>query len=250
MGAARTYRTTAVVLSKTKLKETDLILTLLDESGSQVRAVAKGARKPGSRTAARCEVFCTADLLLARGRSLDVVSQAELVSAPLGSAPSLEALTAASAVADIARLCSFEDARDPFVFAITRSALDHVGACGADAPHLDVIVAAYVFKLLSHVGYRPVLDACASCADPAPSHFSAMAGGLVCASCASTIPGAEPLEPGMADWLRSLIGLTFDELSAAPIEAFCASMLLAHAHVWAATHLDCRLRSLEFMLGR
>lgn len=250
MGAARTYRTTAVVLSKTKLKETDLILTLLDESGCQVRAVAKGARKPGSRTAARCEVFCTVDLLLARGRSLDVVSQVELVSAPLGPAPSLEALTAASAIADIARLCSFEDARDPFVHAITRSALAHVGACGADAPHLDVITAAYVFKLLSHVGYRPVLDACAACGDPAPTRFSAAAGGLVCASCATTIAGSKPLEPGMADWLRSLIGLTFDELAAAPVDAFRASLLLAHAHVWAATHLDCRLRSLEFMLGR
>ena len=29
-----------------------------------------------------------------------------------------------------------------------------------------------------------------------------------------------------------------------------ATFLLALAHVWAATHLDARLRALEFMLGR
>ena len=84
MAGSRTYRTKVLVLDKTKLKETDLILTMLDERGRQVRAVAKGARKPGGRLAARCELFCTVDMLLAHGRSLDVVSQAELMEAPLG----------------------------------------------------------------------------------------------------------------------------------------------------------------------
>ena len=97
MAGSRTYRTKVLVLDKTKLKETDLILTMLDERGRQVRAVAKGARKPGGRLAARCEMFCTVDLLLAHGRSLDVVSQAELMEAPLGAAPDYEMTCAASA---------------------------------------------------------------------------------------------------------------------------------------------------------
>ena len=59
MAGSRTYRTKVLVLDKTKFKETDLILTMLDERGRQVRAVAKGARKPGGRLAARCELFCT-----------------------------------------------------------------------------------------------------------------------------------------------------------------------------------------------
>ena len=52
MASPRTYRTRAIVLDKTKLGESDLILELLAENGSLVRAVAKGARKPGSRLAA------------------------------------------------------------------------------------------------------------------------------------------------------------------------------------------------------
>ena len=56
MAGGRTYRERALVLDKTKLHETDLIYTLLAENGRQVRAVGKGARKPGSRLAARCEV--------------------------------------------------------------------------------------------------------------------------------------------------------------------------------------------------
>ena len=38
MAGSRTYRTRAIVLDKVKLKETDLILTLLAETGRQVQA--------------------------------------------------------------------------------------------------------------------------------------------------------------------------------------------------------------------
>ena len=176
MAGSRTYRTKVLVLDKTKLKETDLILTMLDERGRQVRAVAKGARKPGGRLAARCELFCTVDMLLAHGRSLDVVSQAELMEAPLGVAPDYEMTCAASAIAEVARVCSFEDAEDPFTFAITQRALTLVGS-GLDSAHMDLLVAAYVFKLLSHVGYRPDFSACVLCGDPMLSYFSPQAGG-------------------------------------------------------------------------
>lgn len=175
MAGSRTYRTKVLVLDKTKLKETDLILTMLDERGRQVRAVAKGARKPGGRLAARCELFCTVDMLLAHGRSLDVVSQAELMEAPLGAAPDYETTCAASAIAEVARVCSFEDAEDPFTFAITQRALALVGG-GLDTAHMDLLVAAYVFKLLSHVGYRPDFSACVLCGDPMLSYFSPPGG--------------------------------------------------------------------------
>ncbi len=250
MSQPRTYRTRVIVLDKVKLKETDLILTLLAESGEQIQAVAKGARKPGGRLAARCELFCCVDLLLAHGRSLDVVSQAELLESPLGAAPGYTQLMAASAVAEVAKHCSYEDSHDAFVFPITARALDLLGELDEGDAHLDLLVAAYVFKLLAHIGYRPDYQTCVACGDTALSYFSPSAGGLLCASCAASIAGAEPIDDVTVNWLRSLITLRFDELVAAPIDASMAASLLALAHSWAATHLDCRLRSLEFACGR
>lgn len=255
MAGSRTYRTKAIVLDKTKLKETDLILTLVGESGRQIRAVAKGARKPGSRLAARCELCCEVDVLLAHGRNLDIVSQADLIAAPLGAQPSYELLTAASAVAEVAEKCTYEDAEDPFVYAITRAALAHLAAAGMDAPaqspaHLDLLVAAYIFKLLSHVGYRPDYSACVACGDPSLGYFSAQAGGLLCASCASGVPGCEPVDTNLARWLEGLVSMRFSELAIAPIDSHTAAHVLGLAHLWAATHLECRLRALEFLLGR
>ena len=241
MAGGRTYRERALVLDKTKLRETDLIYTLLAENGRQIRAVGKGARKPGSRRAARCEVGCT----------VDVIAEATLDTAPLGASPDLELLSAAAAVADIARACSFEDAEDPFVFPITERALAVLGgAAGAlDGAHLDLVVAAYTFKLLAHLGYRPDFSACVLCGDEEVSYFSAQAGGLICASCAASVPGAEAVDAALVGWFRALMALRFDELAAAAIDAPTAALLLAFAHGWAATHLDARLRGLEFLLG-
>lgn len=254
MAGSRTYRTKAIVLDKTKLKETDLILTLVGESGRQIRAVAKGARKPGSRLAARCELCCEVDVLFAHGRNLDIVSQADLIASPLGAQPSYELLTAASAVAEVAETCTYEDAEDPFVYAITRAVLAHLAAAASDAlaqspAHLDLLVAAYIFKLLSHVGYRPDYSACVACGDPSPGYFSAQVGGLLCASCASGVPGCEPVDANMARWLEGIVSMRFSELAIAPIDSHTAAHVLGLAHLWAATHLECRLRALEFLLG-
>ena len=248
MGGSRTYRETCIVLDKTKLKETDLILTLLARDGRQIRAVAKGARKPGSRLAARCELASTVDLLLARGRALDIVSQAELMAAPLGAAPSFERLSAAAAILEVSALSCFEDATDPFIFPITERALQVAGTL-EPGPALDVVVAAYIFKLLSHIGYRPDLRSCVACGDEAVTFFSPAAGGLLCASCAASVPGAEEIDANEARWLAALISQRFDELARAAPDRATATLLLALAHTWAATHLDARLRALEFLLG-
>ena len=70
------YRAHALVLRKTKLGETDAIVTLLAEDGRELRAVAKGLRKPGSKLGGVLEPFTEVSLLLHTGRSLDVVSEA------------------------------------------------------------------------------------------------------------------------------------------------------------------------------
>lgn len=81
--AQPTYSLRALVLRRTKLGESDLILTLLSEDGSQKRAVAKGARRPKSSFAARTEPFCVIDAPVRdRARSLDILKEARLVAGP------------------------------------------------------------------------------------------------------------------------------------------------------------------------
>lgn len=234
------------MLSRTKLAEQDLIITMIDAHGEQVRAVAKGARKPGSRLAARTELFVEADLLIAQGRSLGIITEAEVIDAHVGVRGDVERVACASAICEVARLTCYEDAQDPFLFALLERTLT---ACeqATSRAHLQMVVAAYVFKAVAHCGWHPVLDVCVSCGEALPSRFCVRAGGVLCESCARDIEDALPITTHTLSWIGALIGLTFDALLNASIDAHTASELLDVAHRWAATHLEARLRAMEFL---
>src|SRR5919198_1265913 len=77
MRRQRLYRTPAIVLKRMDLREADRILTLYTRDYGKLRAVAKGVRRTTSRSAGHLELFTLADVLLAQGRELDVISQAD-----------------------------------------------------------------------------------------------------------------------------------------------------------------------------
>lgn len=256
MARARTYPVEAVVLQRIRMGESDLALTLLCDDGQQRRAVAKGARKPQGRLAGRVQLFSETRFLMARGRSLDVVAEATLKDPHTAVTASPDGVEAASAVCEVARHTSFEDAGDPFLYALLRRTLRAVGeALEADGPRdglgprTGLVVAAYTFKVTSHQGWRPATEACVECGDPSPTWFSAAAGGALCESCAHGVAGAAFGGSTGAAWVGSLVGLTFDELLRAPVDRTTSDWLLEQAHLWAATQLDARLRAFEFLLG-
>lgn len=248
MPSRKTYRTKAIVLDRTPLAEQDLILTLLAESGEELRAVAKGARKPGGRLAARSELFCETDFLLAKGRSLDIVSEASVIEAHPKLRGDLDRVSAASAICEVARLSCFADAEDPFLYPICSRALRACEEASSQAK-LDLVVAAYVLKVLAHAGWRPQLGGCVLCGDDETSYLSISAGGALCSSCAKDVADAELVAPSMLAWLTTLIRSTFDDLLEMDTDLMTSSSLVGFAHLWAATHLDARLRATEFYLS-
>ena len=67
------------MLRTQKLGEADRIITVLGRNSGRIRAVAKGVRRTKSRFGARLEPFTHVDLMLHAGRSLDVITQAEIL---------------------------------------------------------------------------------------------------------------------------------------------------------------------------
>ncbi len=77
MRRVRVYTTEAIVLKRQNLGEADRIVTLYTPDEGKLRAVAKGVRRPASRLAGHLELFSLSLVQLARGRELDVLTQAE-----------------------------------------------------------------------------------------------------------------------------------------------------------------------------
>ena len=155
--AQSTYNARVLVLRKTKLGESDLILSLLAQDGSQIRAVAKGARKPTSQFSSRLELYSQADVLLAQGRSLDIVKEARLVAGNAALRESMELAACAAPIVELLDRITQPGLEVPKLFPLTQTALDVLAS--ADSAHGPAICAAWLLKAFAFLGIRPSLDA-------------------------------------------------------------------------------------------
>ena len=147
------YPLTALVLRKTKLGESDLIVSLLAEDGSHVRAVAKGARKPGSKLAARVEPYVSLDLLLHTGKSLEIIQEARTVKARAAIRSDFDRGAAAAVVVDLLNTIAVEGQAEPRLFALAGTTLDAIERAPVDA--LPRLVTGFLLKAMAMHGYRP-----------------------------------------------------------------------------------------------
>jgi DNA repair protein RecO (recombination protein O) len=153
------YKTDALVLRKTKLAETDLILTLVAADGSQKRAVAKGGRKPGSKLCGLSEPFVVLRGLFHEGRSLDILREAHLLDANYELRSEYERAVAAGICADFLTGATEPGEEVARLFDLSRMTLAELASAETDV--LMVLVLAFLLKAMALLGYSPQYEVCA-----------------------------------------------------------------------------------------
>lgn len=252
--ASPTYPLRALVLRRTKLGESDVICTLLSSDGSQVRAVAKGARKPTSAFASRLEVYAVCDLLLARGKTLDIIKEARLVEGNAHLRCALAMMEAAAPMVELLDRTTQAGLADARLFDMTCKALDTLKE--TDEAQTRVVCAAHLFKALAILGFRPRLDACVECGRPlslenAPERvpFSLIDGGVVCADCRGHVETIL-LDRSVAQWAQALIFATFEEILPFEVAPETSLGLLRFLQLWVRQHVGTNLKSLSFLISQ
>jgi DNA repair protein RecO (recombination protein O) len=198
------YRDDGVVLRTQKLGEADRIITVLCRNSGRVRAVGKGVRRTKSRWGARLEPFTHVDLMLHTGRSLDVITQAEVIrsyGSPLtGDYPRYTAGVAMLETTE--RLTPMEKEPALRQLLLLIGGLRSLGDGSHDA---RLVLDAFFLRSLAVAGYAPRLQECARCGvagGPLPA-FAVPAGGAVCASCRP--PGAASPSPQTVALMLALL---------------------------------------------
>jgi DNA repair protein RecO (recombination protein O) len=203
MRRLRLYRTSAVVLKRMDLKEADRILTLYTREYGKLRAVAKGVRRTTSRSAGHLELFTLADVLLAQGRELDVISQADTLSAFRRVREDVTLASHAYYLAELTDLLTEDRSENRAVF----EALAESFADLEEQPDARVVVIQFQLRLLQALGYRPELGQCVKCRAeimPGKNQFSAYVGGVLCPECGPREMSARPLATDPLKLLRHL----------------------------------------------
>jgi DNA repair protein RecO (recombination protein O) len=201
-----TYTADSLVLHRLNLGENDRILTLYTREHGKLSAVAKGSRRATSRLVGATELFTQSRLLLATGKSLDIVTQCEIRASFPGLRNDLERLGRATYLCELLNVFSHE--RDAGAsaecFDLTVAALTLLQR---DMHYFDGLVHAYELRLLSILGYAPVLDHCVACGNPlerAPYGFSPALGGTLCNADRNRGDDAIPLSRDALELLQIL----------------------------------------------
>ncbi len=251
--AAPSYRIRAIVLKKTKFGEADQIITLIDGSGAQIRLVAKGSRKPNSRSSAHLELFNVVEVVCVKGKSLDIATDTKLVAVhpalnvdPIRSA-------AASCASELLTRITEPNLEYPKLFDMSCAALDAMEHAGDDS--LSLLVAAFILKTMALSGVRPNLGTCIICDDAVIEEtvsdkdvrFSYEDGGCVCATCASSVEFVWIPET-VVRTAHALLYSTYADIANMTVSSEVSFELLQLCQQWCIAHVGSRLKSLNYVM--
>lgn len=179
------YRAEVVVLRYMSLGEADRLLVLYSKDFGKFRASARGTRKTTSRMAGHLEPLTHSSLLLARGSSLDIISQAQTLKSFSQMRTDLGRISSSLYIAEIVDLFTEDDEPNALLFQLLLDTLDMLSS--VDKSILHLIIHRFEMQLLGLMGYRPQFDACAvngeSLPQNVPLSFSVVWGGLLCENC-------------------------------------------------------------------
>jgi DNA repair protein RecO (recombination protein O) len=203
---SRLYKTEAIVLRSMDLGEADRVLTVLTPRLGKLKVIAKGVRRTRSRLGGGLEPLGDVHLVLAVGRTFDVVTSVALENPHLGLRNDLHSTAAAWYLVELTdRFC--EGAADSLgAFQLLGTGLSALDA--GDAVQREVVARWFELHLLAEMGFRPELGRCLECgAEIAPERnfYSAVAGGVLCPGCGSGGPvAARSISPDALKVMRHL----------------------------------------------
>lgn len=246
MSKQRTYRSEAIVLRRQDFGEADRMLTLYSREFGKVRALAKGARKPQTRKTGHVELFMRTNFLFARGRNIDIITQAELVEAYPAIREDLVRTTYASYAVELLDGMTAEGDHDLGKYDLLSKALGWLEKTN------DVRLAArfYELRLLSLAGFQPQLFRCVSCGEAIEEQdqfFSADLGGLLSPGCRKADPRALPISAAAVKVLRYLQTRSWETVSILHLRGTLHSELEVVMHHYLHYLLERNLRSVDFL---
>ncbi len=248
MNRERLYRTEAIILKRSNLGEADRLLTLYTPYQGKYRVIAKGVRKPTSRKAGHLELLSHSKLLLARGRSLDIVTQAETVNAFPKLRTDLTKTSRAYYIMELIDRFTGEGIENYPLFELLLQVLTGLN----DESDIELTTRFYELHLLGLVGYQPQLFRCVSCNEairPGNNQFSVSEGGVVCPRCSERFIelSAQPISVNSLKVLRYLQIHTLQESYHLPLTLEIQKDLERTMLKYITYHLERSLKSIEFI---
>ena len=242
----RVYKSSAIVLRQRGLGDVDKIITLYTAEYGKIDAVAKGVRRVKSRLAGHVEPLSHCAYLLARGRNLDIITQAQTIETFQPLRDDLGRLSHALYAVELVERGTEERSEN---FALYRLLLETLRRL-SQRDDLDTILRFFEIAVLEQLGYRPELGQCVVCGRPPEAEANVWApglGGVVCSRCRPGETLVRRLSSGALDAMRLLQEGDFEEVARLQMPPELADELERHLRDAIHYALERDVRSAAFL---
>ena len=201
MPRERVYRTRAIILKRREQGEADRVITVFTPEKGKRALLAKGVRKSASRKAGHLEPFTQVSLLLAKGRTWDIIIQAETVYAFRGLREDLDRAAYAYYFAELVDAFTREEDAHPEIYDLLLSGFHRL----EESANMALTARWFELAMLKLSGYQPQFFHCVECAvelQPQTNYFSAEMGGMLCPRHGEGRRGVQPVDVNVQKVLR------------------------------------------------
>lgn len=248
----RLYRLAGIVLRRRDMGEADRLITVFTPDRGKVVLLAKGVRRAASRKAGHLEPFTHADLLVAKGASLDLVTQAETIAAHRHVREDLWLSSLAYTVAELADAFTQDEDPNAPLFDLLLQTLGRLDARPAGTPSAQdtLPVRYYELHLLALVGYQPQLFHCIQCGQPLQPEVNFLSldrGGCLCPKHGANVAGTIALPLDVLKVLRYLQTRPWDQVAPLQLRPEVSSQVEGVLARYIVFHLERSLRAPLFL---
>ena len=196
------HRQQAICLRTIDYSETSQVVHFLTRGLGLVKMIAKGSKRPKSKTGGALDLLCEGDLVFSSGKGEGLGTLIEFTETASRTAMRRHAgrLNAALYLIELAAAMLAEGDPHPDLFDLLHNGLARLGQ--DDAP-VAAVLAYCQWRMLRHVGLLGEMSSCVSCGTPTARAtagdlrhmvFSSRRGGLLCGSCESGAADKTPVD--------------------------------------------------------
>ena len=196
-------KTKGIILAGHNMGDYDKMVTLLTPDLGKIGCAAKGARRPKSTLMAGTQFLCFGDFLIYKGASSYNINSCEPIEIFYNLRLDIDKLTYASKVVKVVNDVTDENQNTYRILQLTLNTIYMIEQSEKD---LEFIFSIFKIRLLSILGFRPIIDKCANCkVKENIRYFSFKDNGFRCEACGRQDKGAMKISNTTIKAIRYII---------------------------------------------
>lgn len=210
------YTTDAINLRSFDLNDSDKIVVMYSKDYGLIRSVAKGVKQPKNKLGARMDNLMANSLQFSKGRSLDVVCQAQTLNSFKKIREDMLKLFCSSYISEVVSIFGLEnDPTSVDTYNLLYDALESISSLNQKKDVL-LVVLKFQLKIMKILGIYPELNKCLACGKKLADEdmfFSQEYCGVFCSNCNREHYANLKLNYKLRDFLNELSNTDFNHRS-------------------------------------